>query len=142
MLTKQKVQESLCSVIAGFKRMHLEIMLKKDFFANMQEIYRGTSMQNCDFNKIAYQLYWNHTSTWVFSCSFSAIFLKILSEKHPKNRFYDLGNKEASHTTPQCVCICSNLTVEIVTGIKTPERRHWRQSEIEVFPIRQWMCTF
>ena len=33
---------------------------------NMQQIYRRTPMPNCDFNKVAKQLYWNHTSTWVF----------------------------------------------------------------------------
>ena len=33
----------------------------------MHEIYRRTTMIKCDFNKIALQLYWNHTSTWVFS---------------------------------------------------------------------------
>ena len=33
----------------------------------MHELYRRTTMTKCDFNKIALQLYWNHTSTWVFS---------------------------------------------------------------------------
>ena len=27
-----------------------------------------------DFNKVALQLYWNHTSAWVFSCKFVAFF--------------------------------------------------------------------
>ena len=27
-------------------------------------------MLKCDFSKIANQFYWNHTSTWVFSCNF------------------------------------------------------------------------
>ena len=28
-------------------------------------------MSKCDFNKVANQLYWNHTSAWVFSCKLS-----------------------------------------------------------------------
>ena len=31
-------------------------------------------MPKCDFNKVAKQLYWNHTSAWVFSCNFGACF--------------------------------------------------------------------
>ena len=29
-------------------------------------------MPKCDFNKVAKQLYSNHTSAWVFSCKFAA----------------------------------------------------------------------
>ena len=29
-------------------------------------------MLKCDFNKVALQLYWNHSSAWVFSCKFAA----------------------------------------------------------------------
>ena len=39
---------------------------------NVQQIYRRTPIQKCDFNIVA--LYWNHTSTWVFSCKFDAYF--------------------------------------------------------------------
>ena len=46
-------------------------VLRKRFSENMQQIYWRTPMPKCDFNKVALQLYWNHTSTWVFSCKFS-----------------------------------------------------------------------
>ena len=36
---------------------------------NIQQIYRGTLIWKCDFNKIA-----QHTFTWVFSCKFAAYF--------------------------------------------------------------------
>ena len=32
---------------------------------NMQHIYRRIPMSKCEFNKIALQLYWYHTSAWV-----------------------------------------------------------------------------
>ena len=32
-------------------------------------------MRKGDFDKVALQLYLNHTSTWVFSCKFAADFL-------------------------------------------------------------------
>ena len=35
--------------------------LKKRCSENMQQIYRRTPMPKCDFNKVALQLYWNHT---------------------------------------------------------------------------------
>ena len=31
-------------------------------------------MPKCDFNKVALQLYWNHTSAWLFSCKFAVFF--------------------------------------------------------------------
>ena len=53
---------------------------------NILQIYRRTSMPNCDFNKVAKKLYWNHPSAWVFSCKFSAYFQDIF----PKNTFREL----------------------------------------------------
>ena len=45
---------------------------------NMQQIYR-TTMPQCDFNKVALQFYWNHTSAWVFSFKFAACFQNTFS---------------------------------------------------------------
>ena len=42
-------------------------VLRKRCSENMLQIYR-TPMPKCDFNKVAKQLYWSHTSAWVFSC--------------------------------------------------------------------------
>ena len=39
-------------------------------------------MPKCDFNKVALQLYWNHTSAWVFSCKFAAYFQNNFSQEH------------------------------------------------------------
>ena len=36
-------------------------------------------MQKCDFNKVAKQLYWIHTSVWVFSWKFAAYFQNTFS---------------------------------------------------------------
>ena len=49
-------------------------VLRKRCSENMQQIYRRTPMQKCDFNKEALQLYWNHTFAWVFSCKFQNTF--------------------------------------------------------------------
>ena len=46
---------------------------------NMQQIYRRKLMPKCDFKKVAFQLYWNHTSAWVFFCNFPAYFQNTLS---------------------------------------------------------------
>ena len=34
----------------------------------------GRGVLKYDFIKVAKQLYWNHTSTWVFSCKLAAYF--------------------------------------------------------------------
>ena len=47
-------------------------VLKKRCSENMQQIYRRTPMPKSDFNYVAFQLYWNHTTAWVFSCKFAA----------------------------------------------------------------------
>ena len=49
-------------------------VLSKRCSENMQQIYRRTPMPKCDFNKIALQLYWNHTLALVFSCKFAVYF--------------------------------------------------------------------
>ena len=49
-------------------------VLSKRCFENMRQIYRRTPMPKCDFNEVALQLYWNHTSAWVFYCKFAAYF--------------------------------------------------------------------
>ena len=49
----------------------------------MQKIYAKKSMPKYDFNKITKQLYWNHTSTWVFSCKLAACFPNTISQEHP-----------------------------------------------------------
>ena len=57
-------------------------VLSKRCSENMQQIYRRTPMPKCDFNKVALQLYWNHTSAWVFSCKFAAYFQNTFFQQH------------------------------------------------------------
>ena len=40
-------------------------------------------MPKCNINKTALQLYWNHTSAWLFSCDFAAYFQNTFSSEHP-----------------------------------------------------------
>ena len=49
----------------------------------MQQIYRRTTMSKWDFNKVALQLYWNHTLAWVFSCKFAAYFQTTFPKNTP-----------------------------------------------------------
>ena len=57
-------------------------VFKKRCSENMQTIYRRTPMLKCDFNKVAKQLYWNHTSAWLFSCKISPYFQNNFSEEY------------------------------------------------------------
>ena len=42
-------------------------VLRKRCSENIQQIYKRAPMPKCDFDKVGLQLYWNHTSAWVFS---------------------------------------------------------------------------
>ena len=48
----------------------------------MYQIYWWTPMTKCDFDKVAFELYWNHISAWVLSCKFAAYFQDIFLQKH------------------------------------------------------------
>ena len=56
---------------------------RKTCSENMQQIYRRTPIPKCDFNKVALQRCWNHTSTWRSPVNllhiFRAAFLKNTS---------------------------------------------------------------
>ena len=41
---------------------------------NVQQVYWRKPIQKCDFNKVALQIYWSHTSAWMFSCKLAAYF--------------------------------------------------------------------
>ena len=64
--------------------------LEKRCSENMQQIYRRKrtgehprrSSISCNFNKVANQLYWNHTSAYVFSCKFATYFQSTFSYEH------------------------------------------------------------
>ena len=56
----------------------------------MQQIHRRTPMPKCGFNKVALQLYGNHTSVWVFPCKFAPYFQKTFSKEHLSRAASDL----------------------------------------------------
>ena len=58
-----------------FQKQQPRGVLSKRCSENIKQIYRRTPTPMCHFNKVAkQQLYWNHTSAWVFSCIFTAYF--------------------------------------------------------------------
>ena len=57
-------------------------VLKKRCSENMQQIYRRIPVLKCDFNKVAFQLYWNYTSAWMLSCKFAAYCQNIFTSEH------------------------------------------------------------
>ena len=61
-------------VYSSYHKHPLRGVPRKRCSENMQQIYRRAPMPKCNFNKVAKQLYWNHSSAWVFSCKFAAYF--------------------------------------------------------------------
>ena len=64
------------------KRQPSRDVLRKRCSENMQQIYWITPIANCDLNKVAKQLYWDHTSAWVFSCKFTSYFQSTFFTEH------------------------------------------------------------
>ena len=60
----------------------------------MRQIYRKTTMTKCGLNKGAKQLYWNRTSTWVFSYKFAAYLKNIFSWEHLWKAASEIFSKE------------------------------------------------
>ena len=55
------------------KQPFIGVFIKR-YSENIQQIYKGTPMLKCDFNKIALQLFWYRTSVWTFSGKLVAYF--------------------------------------------------------------------
>ena len=70
------------SIVSIVQKHSPRRVLMKRYSKNMLQIYRRRPMRNCDFNKLAKQLCWNHTYTWVVSAKFASYFLKIFLPKH------------------------------------------------------------
>ena len=84
--TKFKFLELLICFIKHFLNLFLNLYLNmqqkqpsidvliKSCSENMPQTYRRTLISKYDFSKVAKQLYWNHTSVWLFSCKFAVYF--------------------------------------------------------------------
>ena len=80
----------------NFQKQPSRGILRKRCTENIQQIFRRQPMPKCDLIKLlcnpevflgkavlkicnALELYWNHTSTWVFSCKFATYFQNSFS---------------------------------------------------------------
>ena len=67
-----------------------EVFLVKGVLKICSKFTGDPPMPKRDFNKVALQHYWNHTSTWVFFCKFDAQFwetIEFASRKHMTSKF-------------------------------------------------------
>ena len=77
---KRKIYKYLQSKQRSANKLLSETLLRcrgifrKRCSENIQQLYKRISMPKCDFNKVAFQLHWNHTSAWLFFCKFVAHF--------------------------------------------------------------------
>ena len=69
--------KSKAKKVSNFQKQLSRGAPRKRCSENMQQIYRRTPIMKCDFKTL--QLYWNHTSAWVFSCKFAAYFQNTFS---------------------------------------------------------------
>ena len=66
---------------AIFRSSHLGVFLGKGVLRICSK-FTGSTHAECDFNKVALQLYENRTSAWVFSCKFAAYFQNTFFLEH------------------------------------------------------------
>ena len=69
-------------LIVKFHKQPSRGVPRKRCSENVLQIYIRTPMPKCDFNKVTLQLYWNHTSAWVFSSKLATYFQKTFSWEH------------------------------------------------------------
>ena len=67
-----------------------EVFMQKGILKIGSKFFRRTSMAKCNFNKVALQLYWNHTLAWVFSWKFAAYFRNIFSQEQLWRDAFDI----------------------------------------------------
>ena len=65
-------------ILSYFQKQPFRGFLRKRCSENMQQNYRRSPMPKCDFNNVAFQLYWNRNSAWMF-CKFAAYFQNTFS---------------------------------------------------------------
>ena len=75
-ISSQRVEYSSSSAFirTAYQKQPVRDLLRKRCSENIQQIYRRTFMPKWDFNEVAFQLYWNHTSAWMFSRKFQNTF--------------------------------------------------------------------
>ena len=73
-------QEFSCDV--KFQKQPSRGVLIKRCSENTQQNHRRTPMPKCGFNRVVLQLYWNHSSAWLFSRKFAAYFQNTFSLEH------------------------------------------------------------
>ena len=71
-------------------------ILRKRCSESIRQISGRTSKPKCDFNKVARQLYWNHTLVWVFSCKLLHIFRTRFSKNTSEGLLLTLGPQTAT----------------------------------------------
>ena len=119
--------EIFCERKSGSNRP--EVFLGKGK-AKVQQIYWRTLMLKCDFNKFPKQLYWNHTSQWVFSCKVLFITSEVLLLK--KLKFLRLGSECISGFENTSLKI-TNARIKIKTFFQSsilPKTSSWKNSYI------------
>ena len=88
LIVKALLQMYLIFKVDALSEAAFQGCYRKTCSENMQQIYRGTPMPNCDFNNVA-----KHISAWVFSCKFAAYFQNTFSQKHLWMAASELCNK-------------------------------------------------
>ena len=117
--------------------------------ANMQQIYRRTPTEKCEFRKVVNQLYWNHTSAWVFSCKFAAYLQNSCFDEHLWGKtsasFYSTCLQNISIGIPVKFGLFSNIF--LTRSMFSSEKAVLRLPELYLFlfrviPYEQHFVTF
>ena len=111
----------------------------------MQQIYRRTPRLKCDFNKVAKQLYGNHTSAWVLSCKFAAYFRNNFLKSNSGRLLVHIENSHLTGFYMRRTLAANGLT----SSVFTLRRSSWYfynntkvRKALPLFSFSLWYISF
>ena len=84
---------------------------------DMKQIYRRTPMPKSYFQNVYFQLYWNRTYGWVFSCKFVAYFQNNFLSKQLRRaacECYSILLNRLNVATPIIVTVCMLARTQVL----------------------------
>ena len=116
------------NILLNVRSSHLEVFLGKSVLKLCSKFTREHPIPKYDFNKVAKQLYWNHTSAWAFCCKF----VLLLFSKQPFIRtpldgcfwmIYNFNMIIPMHISNRFVIIC-NIRI-VIRILKRKDRSQY-----------------
>ena len=109
------------------------VVPRKRCSGNMQQNDSRTPIPKCDFNKVAFQLYWSRTLAWVFACKFAVYFRTPFTKNNSGQLFLNIFSNGKNLTFLKGTNIFSNNLWQFTLKYLPVWRRIWMKRTELVF---------